>query len=87
MIKILNRMCEANPEKSTIVLTDRCFDCGREVIIDITPSSGGFGLNGGTLFECSDDEYCAKCPGCYKVNQNEKILERRKQKGSRLKMA
>ena len=87
MIKILSRMFEANPEKSTIVLKLKCSDCGREIIIDITRRSGGFGLQGGALLKCSDDAYCAKCPGCYEVDQNEKIMERRKQRGSRLKMA
>ncbi len=70
MIEILRKMFEATPERSTIELKDKCSDCGCEVIIDITPSSGGYGLQGGALFECSTDEYCAKCAACYKANQN-----------------
>jgi hypothetical protein len=27
----------------------KCSDCGRETIIEITPTSGGFGLKGGAL--------------------------------------
>jgi hypothetical protein len=65
MLEILRKMFEANPEKSTIVLQAKCSDCGREVTIDITPASGGFGLQGGALFKCSIDGYLVKCPGCY----------------------
>ena len=69
MVEILKKMFEANPEKSTIVLKEKCSDCGCDVIIQITPSSGGFGLMGGYLFKGSlPDEYFAKCPACCKVN-------------------
>jgi hypothetical protein len=64
MIEILRKMFDANPEKSTIVLKDKCSDCGCEKIIEITPTSGGFGLQGGALFKCSTDEYLMKCPAC-----------------------
>ncbi|RZB33974.1 MAG: hypothetical protein SRB2_03367 [Desulfobacteraceae bacterium Eth-SRB2] len=67
MIEILKKMFEANREKSTIVLNDKCSGCGCEVIIEITSTSGGFGLLGGSLFKCSPDEYLAKCPDCYKT--------------------
>ena len=70
MIEILRKIFEANPEKSTIVLKDRCSDCRCEVIIYVTSTSGGFGLQGGALFECALGGYFAKCPDCYKVNPN-----------------
>jgi phage FluMu protein Com len=69
MIEILRKMFEAKPEKSIIVLKVKCSDCGRDVIINITPTSGGFGLQGGALLESSSDGYFAKCPNCYKVNR------------------
>ena len=65
MIDILRKMFEDNPEKSTIVLKEKCSDCGQEIIIEITPTSSGFGLMGGVLFNSSNDEYIAKCPTCY----------------------
>jgi len=64
MIKILEKMFEDNPEKSTIVLKGKCSDCGCETIIKITATSGGFGLLGGSLFKCSPDGYLTKCPAC-----------------------
>ena len=68
MIEILRKIFEANPEKSTIVLKATCSDCGCETTIEITPTSGGFGLQGGILFKCSPDKYIAKCPACYEEN-------------------
>jgi two-component system, chemotaxis family, chemotaxis protein CheY len=68
MIQILKKMFEANPEKSKIVLNDKCFDCGCETIIEITPTSGGFGLQGGILFKRSPDGYLIKCLACCQAN-------------------
>lgn len=75
MIEILKKMFEDNPEKSTIVLKEKCSCCGCDTIIEITPTSGGFGLQGGVLFKSSTDKYIAKCLTCYesktKINNNE----------------
>ena len=66
LLKRLRKLFKANPEKKTITIKSQCSDCECEVIIIITPSSGGYGLQGGALFECSPDGYLAKCPDCYK---------------------
>jgi hypothetical protein len=68
MIEILRKMFKANPQKSTIVLNEKCSDCGRETIIEITPTSVGFGMLGGVLFKSSTDKYIAKCLACYKTH-------------------
>ena len=67
MIEILRKMFEANPGKSNIQIKENCSDCGCEVIIDITSTSRGFGLQGGALFKSTLGAYFAKCPDCYKV--------------------
>jgi hypothetical protein len=76
MIKILRRIFETNPEKSTIILKEKCSGCGRQTIIEITPTSGGFALQGGFLFKSSNDKYIAKCLARYeklfKVDDNQK---------------
>ena len=69
MIEILRKLFEANPEKSTIVLNGKCSDCGCETIIEITPTSGGFGLQGGALFKYSPEDYLVKCHDCCQTNQ------------------
>jgi len=65
MIEILRKMFETNPEKSTIVVKEKCSDCGYKTIIEITPTSRGYGLMGGVLFDSSTDKYTARCPACY----------------------
>ena len=78
MIDILRKMFEDNPEKSTIVLKEKCSDCGCDTIIEITPTSGGFGLQGGSLFKCPPDGFLARCPKCIEAGKHEKNLERKK---------
>jgi hypothetical protein len=73
MLEILKKMFEATPERSTIVLKEKCSACGCEVQIDITPSSGGYGLQGGALFESSTDEYSAICAACYKADPKNNV--------------
>ena len=76
MIEILKKMFEDNPEKSTLVLKEKCSDCGIDTTIEITPTSSGFGLQGGVLFKSSNDKYTAKRPACYekhfKIDDNQK---------------
>ena len=69
MIEILRKIFEANHEKSAIALKCKCSDCGCETIIEITSTSGGFGLQGGFLFKSSPNDYFAKCPDCTKLTQ------------------
>jgi len=68
MVEILRKMFEANPEKPTIKLKDKCSGCGCETILEITPTSGGFGLQGGFLLKSSTDKYIVKCPACIEAN-------------------
>ena len=68
MLEILRKLFESNPEKSTIVLNGKCSDCGCDTLIEITPTSGGFGLQGGALFKHSPDDYLVKCHACYKAD-------------------
>jgi hypothetical protein len=78
MIEMLKKIFESNPEKSTIVLKGICLDCGRDVTINITPTSGGFGLQGGALLGCSSDGYFTKCPNCYNINNRIEHLHKPK---------
>ena len=74
MIEMLRKTFEANPGKSTIVLNTICSDCGNDIIIHITATSGGFGLQGGALFDRPPDGFFAKCSDCYKINPKIKNL-------------
>jgi hypothetical protein len=74
MQALLRTIFEAFPEKSRIIFKGKCSDCGTDVIIEIIPTSEGFGLLGGAFVEWSEKKYAAKCPGCYKINS--KMIER-----------
>lgn len=67
MMEILQKMFIGSADKSKIVLNDICSECNSEIIIQITPTTGGFGLLGGALFKNSIGGYYAVCPVCYKV--------------------
>jgi hypothetical protein len=66
--ELLRTIFEAFPEKSTITFSGKCSDCGGAVMIDIIPTSEGFGLLGGALVEYSMENFAPKCPDCYKAN-------------------
>ena len=67
MEKMLRKLFEANPDKTRIAVNGKCSDCGKNVKINITSTSGGFGLQGGALFKCSSGGYYIKCSDCYKI--------------------
>jgi hypothetical protein len=68
-VETLKKIFKDNPEKETITFKGRCSVCGGiEVVIEVIPSSGGFGLQGGSLFQYAPDVYYAKCPDCYKTH-------------------
>jgi hypothetical protein len=76
LLNRLKKLFKDNPEKSEIVLKEKCSDCGCNTTIEVTPTSGGFGLMGGVLFESSTDKCTAKCLNCYekhfKIEGNQK---------------
>lgn len=74
--RILKKLFDDKPEKSEIILIERCSDCGGLTIIEIKHTSRGYGLMGGVLFESSNDEFIVKCLACYekhsKIDDNQK---------------
>jgi hypothetical protein len=69
-IKTLKKLFEEKPGNSTITFVCKCSGCGNDVLIDITHTSGGFGLDGGFLFEYAPDKYFIKCRNCNRLNKN-----------------
>jgi len=68
-IEALKKLFEERPANSTITFVSKCSGCGNDVLIGITHTSGGFGLNGGFLLEYAPDKYLIKCCDCYNFNQ------------------
>ena len=71
MIDILKNIFEANEEKSDIVLKEKCVECRKEVVIKITPTSDGYGLQGGNILKSSARSYSVKCTDCSKSKIND----------------
>jgi hypothetical protein len=78
MKDILRKIFEANPEKSTIIINGKCSDCGCAMVVEIVPTSGGYGLRGGILAKCSPEKYSITCSECYKFNSKIKAPHRSK---------
>jgi len=68
VIDILKKKFAANPGKSIIQIKENCSDCGREIIVNITSTTGGYGIQGAFFIQCSPEAYDAKCPDCYSAN-------------------
>jgi len=68
-IEALKKIFEDRPLKSIITLSCKCSDCGNDLLIDITHTTGGFGFNGGFFVEYAPDKYLVKCRDCYDLNK------------------
>ncbi len=64
----LKELFETNPGKPKIILKSKCADCACQVAIEITITSGGFGLMGGVLLGVTPGGYVAKCLDCCQAN-------------------
>lgn len=65
----LKKIFKDNPSKSTITLSCKCSGCGNDILIEITHTSGGFGLIGGFLLEYASNKYLVNCRDCYDLNK------------------
>ena len=68
MIDILKKKIAASPGKSVVQIKENCSDCKQEIIVNITPTAGGYGIQGAFFIQCSPEAYVAKCSDCYSAN-------------------
>jgi|GEM_PF-957161 len=61
----LNKLFAGHSSTSPIRSRGICRDCGGEVEIKICRTAGGFGLQGGVLYEPEPKKFIAKCKECY----------------------
>ena len=64
-LESLDRIFEQNKNPATFTHRGRCGICGCSVKIEITKTSGGYGLLGGMLYEPDTENYISLCVGCY----------------------
>jgi hypothetical protein len=61
----LNRMFEQNENSNHLTYQDQCDQCGCVVKVNITKTSGGYGFQGGVLYETDPQNFFVLCPNCY----------------------
>jgi hypothetical protein len=61
----LNKLFAGHSSTKPIRSRGICRDCGGEVEIAICRTTGGYGLQGGVLYEPEPKKFIAKCTECY----------------------
>ncbi len=64
-IETINKMFEKNSGENHCVYQGRCHNCGCDLEIKITKTSGGYGLKGGVLYEPDPKFLWALCDDCH----------------------
>jgi len=65
----LTKMFEQIENPETCCFQGKCHFCGRLVNIEISKTSGGYGLLGGVLYEPDRENFIALCGDCYGKNK------------------
>lgn len=79
-VESLDRMFEDGNNPARLDYRGKCVNCGSVVTVEISRTSGGYGLLGGVLLESETESYsvvCANCrvkadrtfPGCFCANK------------------
>jgi hypothetical protein len=64
-IETLKKMAEQNNNANYFCHRCQCHNCGCDIEIKITKTSGGCGLQGGVLYQPNDGNLSALCVDCY----------------------
>lgn len=64
-IEAIESLFGKNNSVDQCVSTDKCQFCGCEVEVSITKTSGGYGLNGGVLYELHSGSFWVLCEKCH----------------------
>jgi len=64
-VESLNRMFAQRKNPTTITYRDTCHICGSLTKIEISKTSGGYGLLGGIVYEPEPDTVFVLCVGCH----------------------
>ncbi len=65
MLKKLDQLYENHNKTGPMILNSVCSKCGTSVCVEIHKTSGGYGINGGSIF-LTNDRLSTKCIHCYK---------------------
>lgn len=67
----LHKIFEHHSNAGEIRYEGNCYKCGCQTKVEITKTSGGYGLQGGGLFEQPSQNILILCSECIKKNGNQ----------------
>ena len=75
-VKRLDKLFTDNFRKKSIIVAGKCHICKRKTEIEIVRTSGGYGLNGGTLQEPKQGRITVVCVHCFNSSSKREVLVR-----------
>ena len=63
-IEKLTELFEAHPGETTLNIQGKCIACERNLIVEICPTTDGFGFKGGMLLDKDQQDYVISCENC-----------------------
>jgi hypothetical protein len=65
LVEKIEKMSINNSECNSILVKGACHICGEKTIIELSKTSGGFGIKGGMFQETPQDQLNIFCIDCY----------------------
>jgi hypothetical protein len=66
----LNRIFERYNNANAFRYEGKCHKCDCDTKVEITKTAGGYGLQGGVLYESNMQNFLILCSGCFRKNGN-----------------
>ena len=63
-VENLAELFKKHPGKTTLNIQGKCFACRRDLNVEISPTTGGFGIKGGMLLDKNRQDYVISCVDC-----------------------
>jgi hypothetical protein len=60
----LKELFEEHPGESTLNIQGKCIACRCDLTVEISPTTDGFGINGGMLLDRDQQDYVVSCVDC-----------------------
>ena len=64
-VESLDIMFEQSTSSKPLSFEGTCHNCGYDVVVELTKTSGGYGLLGGVLYEPDPDHIILVCDRCH----------------------
>jgi hypothetical protein len=64
-VEMLNKIFKQNSSPKHFTYRGQCHHCGRDVEVEITKTSGGYGFQGGVLHASNPEDILVCCLDCH----------------------